>query len=57
MSLLLMITLTGCIRTKDKPQKAYYLKAGEPAPIEGWLLDKSTTYDLMMDALKNNRDR
>jgi len=57
MSLLLIGCLVSCISQKSniKPvtKQGYYLKTGDPAPIEGWLIDKDTMYDIMQDALKH----
>lgn len=57
MSLLLIGCLTNCIQSPksniEKVQRGYYLKQGEPAPIEGWIIDKETFYDIVQDALKN----
>lgn len=56
MSLLLIVSCVSCIpknNLKPEIKQGYYLKLGEPAPIEGWLMDKDTMYDIMQDALKN----
>ncbi len=57
MSLLLIGCLASCISQKSNvktdTKQGYYLKQGELAPIEGWLIDKDTMYDIMQDALKH----
>lgn len=57
MSLLLIGCLVSCTSQKSnvKPttKQGYYLKQGDTAPIEGWLIDKDTMYDIMQDALKH----
>ena len=56
MSLVLIMFCAGCIPRSaiksDIKQQGYYLKQGDPAPIEGWLIDKETLYDIVQDALK-----
>lgn len=54
------LSLIGCLTNstpknniKQDTKQGYYLKQGEPAPIEGWIIDKSTMYDIMQDALKH----
>lgn len=56
-SLLSIVCLSGCLASKSKEvvQRAYYLKVGEPAPIEGWLIDKQDVSDLLVSAIKNER--
>ena len=53
----LIICLNGCLgkRSKEEPY-AFYLKAGEPAPIEGWLIKKEVFTDLFVDAVKRKLD-
>lgn len=57
MLLVSVICLSGCLATKSKEvrQRAFYLKAGEIAPIEGWLIDKNDMADLLVSAIKNER--
>ena len=54
------LSLIGCLgnstlKSSAKPdtKQGYYLKQGETVPIEGWLIDKDTVYDIMQDALKH----
>lgn len=53
-----MILLIGCIKNPKSVKeldRTYYLKAGEVAPIEGWLVEKNLFHDIMIDALKNRQ--
>lgn len=56
MLMVLVICLSGCLASKSKEaQRAYYLKAGETAPIEGWLINAQDMSDLLVSAIKNER--
>lgn len=52
-----MVCLSGCLASKNKEvvQRAYYLKVGEPAPIEGWLINAQDMSDLLVSSIKNER--
>jgi len=56
-SVLLVVCLSGCLASKNKEvvQRAYYLKVGEPAPIEGWLINAQDMSDLLVSSIKNER--
>jgi hypothetical protein len=56
-SLLSVVCLSGCLASKSKEvvQRAYYLRAGEQAPIEGWLINAQDMSDLLVSAIKNER--
>jgi len=42
-------------KSKEVVQRAYYLRAGEQAPIEGWLINAQDMSDLLVSAIKNER--
>jgi len=42
-------------KNKEVVQRAYYLKVGEPAPIEGWLINAQDMSDLLVSSIKNER--
>ena len=51
------ILLTSCIHQSPskvvKQERIYYLKQGDVAPIEGWLITPELYYDIISDALKH----
>ena len=58
MSVLFVILLSGClanVKNENNIERAYYLRIGEPAPIEGWLIDKADMSDLLLYSFKHAR--